>query len=792
MDHWHCLVDGQGRSGAHNMALDDALLRDAGRTGRTFLRLYRWSPACLSLGRNEPALVRYDRATIERRGIDVVRRPTGGRAVWHDDEVTYAVAAPVTVFGSLAASYAEIHTRLAAALRTLGVSAELAPARRVSGLGAGACFSAPVGGEVTVLGRKVIGSAQVRLGSAFLQHGSILLGGSQAGIDTVSRQPSAVSSATSLSEALARPVTFAEVAQAIVATWGSTIIPAVPYRPLPSASMVIAFGSPRRTAVALCSFLLAFIGCTRRAGCRGEYCGTVVFAATGEATTLLPPVTSSAVDRDVFDQIFLKLADIGPAGGTFGDSGFTPQLARSWEWNDPRTLTFHLDPRARWQDGSPVTAADVAFTFDAYTDSVVNADDRTALSHITSVAATDSLTVVFRFRDRYPEMFYDATYHMRILPAHLLRNVPRAAWQTAAFGHTPVGDGPYRLVRWTPGESLELAADSTFFLGRPHLRRLIWRFAGNLNNAVTMVLAAEADAVEVLVTPANIMKAKADSLLTLYPYAGSTYTFVRFNLRANGDPTHPHPIFADPDVRRALVLATDRPRMVQAVFGEYAKVPPGPMPQQWSWLWTADLVPTPADSAQAERLLATHGWHDSDGDGFKDHAARRLSFHLSVPSTSPSRVQYAQLLQEQLRHFGVEVVIDQVDNPTLQQLLESGKFDSALESFVTDPTPSSSVPALWGRGGATNFGHYANGVFDRMVATASAAPTRAAAQAAWATAFTTLEQDPPGIMLYALDNVAAVNRRVADVRIRPDSWWGFVRTWRIPPDQLTERDRAER
>ncbi len=540
--------------------------------------------------------------------------------------------------------------------------------------------------------------------------------------------------------------------------------------------MTPAFARPRRIATLLPALLVVLAGCRGPGGCTTEYCGTVVFAATGEPSTLLPVVSTSAVERDVHDQIFLKLAEIGPDGGTFGDSGFVPELARSWEWTDPLTLTFHLDPRARWHDGAPVTAADVAFTFDAYSDSVVGSGDRASLGHITSVAAVDSLTVVFKFRDRYPEMFYDATYHMRILPAHLLRNVPRATWQTAAFGRAPVGSGPYRFVSWTPGQSIELAADSTHFLGRPHLRRLIWRVAGNLNSAVTMVLAGEADAVEVLVTPDNIRRARADTALRLYPYAGSTYTFVRFNLRANGDRSKPHPVFADPEIRRALVLAADRPRMAQTVFGEYAKVPPGPMPQLWSWLWKTTLAPTPLDSAQAARLL--HG--------------RRLSFHLIVPSTSPTRVQYAQLLQEQYRRLGIDVVIDQVDNPTLQQQLESGKFDASLESFVTDPTPSSSVPALWGRDGPQNYGHYANDKFDALVRTAAGAPTRGAAQAAWESAFAALAQDPPGVMLYALDNVAAVNRRVADVRIQPDSWWGLVRTWRIPPDQLTERDRAGR
>jgi lipoyl(octanoyl) transferase len=232
------LIDAAGCTGPENMARDDALLHAAAVDGTAFLRLYRWSPPCLSFGRNEPALARYDRAEIERRGWDVVRRPTGGRAVWHEDEVTYAVAAPIAAFGSLQQSYCAIHERLAAALRSLGVAAQLAPKHgRSPGPGAGACFASPVGGEVTVHGRKIVGSAQVRLGTAFLQHGSILLGGSQDRIDAVSHQPSAIGSATSLSEALGRPVTFAEVVDAIVTTWAPSATSTAPYRPLPPSTV---------------------------------------------------------------------------------------------------------------------------------------------------------------------------------------------------------------------------------------------------------------------------------------------------------------------------------------------------------------------------------------------------------------------------------------------------------------------------------------------------------------------------------------------------------------------------
>src|SRR5207244_2928401 len=195
----HPSLDAAGRSGAENMAIDTALLDRANGEGLSFLRLYRFDPPCLSLGRNEPA-ARYDHTEIARRGLDVVRRPTGGRAVWHEHEVTYAVAAPIATFGGLRGAYHAIHARLAAALHTLGVAATLAPDRLTARPPdrRGSCFAAPVGGEVLVGGRKLVGSAQVCEGRAFLQHGSILLAGSQEVVRLVSREPGAGSRETTL------------------------------------------------------------------------------------------------------------------------------------------------------------------------------------------------------------------------------------------------------------------------------------------------------------------------------------------------------------------------------------------------------------------------------------------------------------------------------------------------------------------------------------------------------------------------------------------------------------------
>ena len=211
---WRLLLDLEGRPGWENMAVDQVLLERAGR-GERWLRLYRWVPHCLSFGRHEPALRRYDRDRIEARGLDVVRRPTGGRAVWHAEELTYAVAAPAAPFGGLRQAYEEIHRMLLAALRRLGVGADLAPPRAAVAVDAGSCFAAPVGGEITVGGRKLVGSAQLREGTGLLQHGSLLLEGRQTTVRDVTRNGAPADLAVPLAELAGRAPEPSRVAAAI-------------------------------------------------------------------------------------------------------------------------------------------------------------------------------------------------------------------------------------------------------------------------------------------------------------------------------------------------------------------------------------------------------------------------------------------------------------------------------------------------------------------------------------------------------------------------------------------------
>jgi lipoate-protein ligase A len=211
---WHLWLDQAPKPGYLNMAIDSTLLALAESDGVAFLRIYRWAPVCISFGRHEPALRRYDRSRIRALGVDVVRRPTGGRAVWHDDELTYAVAAPLNMLGTLRESCVRIDAMLTDALGLLGVRAAPAPPPvRAAALEAGACFDTAAGGELLVDGRKVAGSAQLRTERALLQHGSLLLGGDQSKMAAVTATQRGGPGLPATP--LGRPVRFDDAADAV-------------------------------------------------------------------------------------------------------------------------------------------------------------------------------------------------------------------------------------------------------------------------------------------------------------------------------------------------------------------------------------------------------------------------------------------------------------------------------------------------------------------------------------------------------------------------------------------------
>ncbi len=226
---WRLLVQPMPARGAWNMAVDEAIARGvAAGTSPPTLRFYAWAPPCVSLGRNQP-LAALDVERCRALGYEIVRRPTGGRAILHTDEFTYSVIAspdlPI-MQGLVLDTYLRLSRGLVAGLGRLGIAAEPAPGSARAGPNASAaCFEVPSAYELMASGRKLLGSAQSRRARVVLQHGSLPLYGDLTrliaclaldGEEERARLRLALSGhAVTVAQLLGRRVSFEEVAAAM-------------------------------------------------------------------------------------------------------------------------------------------------------------------------------------------------------------------------------------------------------------------------------------------------------------------------------------------------------------------------------------------------------------------------------------------------------------------------------------------------------------------------------------------------------------------------------------------------
>lgn len=229
MNVWRLLATPPAR-GAWNMAVDESILLHIGRgDSPPTLRLYAWTPACLSLGYAQP-FADVDAERLNARGWEVVRRVTGGRAILHTDELTYSVIAPndePRIAGTVLESYNRLAQALLLAVKSLNVPVEMKQAEQNTISPSNPiCFEVPSTYEITVNGKKLIGSAQARKKEGALQHGSLPLTGDLTRIcealvfESEAARADAASRlllrATTVESALGREVSWGEASQAYV------------------------------------------------------------------------------------------------------------------------------------------------------------------------------------------------------------------------------------------------------------------------------------------------------------------------------------------------------------------------------------------------------------------------------------------------------------------------------------------------------------------------------------------------------------------------------------------------
>jgi peptide/nickel transport system substrate-binding protein len=379
----------------------------------------------------------------------------------------------------------------------------------------------------------------------------------------------------------------------------------------------------RSPLLLLAALALAACNSPDRTAAAGEYGGTLIITPPADASSIFPPFVAEATDHWVQDQVFDRLAEINADLTTIGDKGFTPRLAQKWECApDSMSIAFSIDPRARWHDGKPVTAADVRYTFRAYTDPKAGSPNASNLMNIDSVSVRDSLTAVVWFKRRKPEQFYDVAYQLLIVPEHVYGAIPMEQLRTSPLTRTPIGSGRFRFVRWDPGTRIELVADTANYRGRAKLDRVIFTPVDAVT-ASTQILVGQADFMEAFpIDRAAALDTSKVARAIMLPTFG--YSFMAMNSYDPKSKNRPHPVLSDSRVRRALAMSVDRVAMLHNVFGDNGHLSYGPFPATVKFADTTLRVP-PYDTAAAKALLDSAGWRVGP-DGSPPPSTSRFCF----------------------------------------------------------------------------------------------------------------------------------------------------------------------
>ena len=535
-------------------------------------------------------------------------------------------------------------------------------------------------------------------------------------------------------------------------------------------------------AAALAAATLAAGGCAAPESTSGAAAaagprtgGTAVIAAAADITGLNPLIDNAdTFNQELFDALFLQLFEEQP---DFADHPptFAPELAADWEWTaDRRGLLLNLRSDVRWSDGTPLTAADVEWTWRRQIDPDIVWTHAQSKQAIESVEALDEHRLRVRFTSPATTRLAELN-EGHILPRHLWAELPPAEWRDNGgwfIDHLAVS-GPFRLAGWRPAQEIVLERNPTYYRAdRPRLDRVVFRILPERNSRLNQLLSGAVDYLPHL-PAAAAQRIVANPGTRLQSYRARQYNFICWNLRS--------PLFADAEARRALTLAIDRQALVETLWYGYAAVGSSPIPSN---VWAHhEAEPWPHDRQRARELLAARGWRPG-ADGVLERQGRRFSFELLTNADNRVRADAAAMIQEDLRRIGVEARPRQLEHNALVGLAFAHDFDAVILAIDID----TSLDLSYGFhsesiDGGLNFGGYSNPELDRLLEQARAATEPNELGQLLGLVQETLHREQPLTFLWEPQRLNGVSRRLQGVRPNPlSSLFGLEEWWLEPAE----------
>ena len=456
--------------------------------------------------------------------------------------------------------------------------------------------------------------------------------------------------------------------------------------------------------------------------------------------TLDPRQASDEVSQRVSELIFSPLMILGP------DLKPAPHLATRLDNPDPLTYIAHLRRGVRFHDGHELTAADVVYTFGAFTDPTYVSPFKGAFTSLQSVTALDDYTVQFRLKTPFAAF-----------PAQLVLQPPVVpAGSGDALRAFPVGTGPYRFVEYATDDHVTLSAFEGYFDGLPNNAGLVLKVVPDDTMRGLELRRGSLDVVVNDLPPDIVHQLRREDDLQSATSPGLDFSYLGINFR--------DPILADRRVRQAIGYAIDRQAIVDYLRRGLARLATGLVPSQ-AWAYEPDVEQFAYDPAKARALLDEAGYRDPDGDGPRP----RLQLSLICSTNEETRLQSA-IIQDNLKRVGIDLDVRSYEFATFYQDVLSGRFQLFSLQWVggalVDPDilrrvyHSSQVPPA-----GFNRGYYRNPEVDRLLDDAAAATSDEERRRLYGEVQRRVAQDAVYIPVWNKVNVVVAQRSLVGLHV---------------------------
>lgn len=540
----------------------------------------------------------------------------------------------------------------------------------------------------------------------------------------------------------------------------------------------IAYSIYRFIGVLIFSFFLIFVSCSRQ----DDNSGRIVIGITADAETINPLYSFSVNEANINELLFLSLVKHN-WNNEKGDIESEPMLAESWNWNDDSlSITISLRDDVEWSDGKKVTADDVVFSFDIYSDPDVQSyvygafenfytdkENHVLVDKTFEILSPYKLVVKFKPGSN-PSLF---NIDFPIIPKHIFEKIDRKAINNSQVNSNPVTNGPFRLKKWVRNQYIILEKNPKSFLTKDEtINELVFKIVPEYNSRLSQLKTGEIDVMESIKTD-DIEDIKKFESITIENVKGRTYDYIgwsnidreEYNLNKK---IKPNSLFGSGKVRMALTHAINRNEILKSYLKNNGSLCVGPVSPIFKKAINTSIQPYEYNPARAKNLLEEEGWKDSNHDGTLDKGKQKFEFTLTIPSGNPRRSYAATVVKQNLNEIGINVNIESIELGTFINKLSTRAIDTWMAGWVT-PLPID-LGISWHSDLETtpfNYAGYQNKEVDAILDEIKKSRNENQKNILLKKIQEILHRDEPSTLLYWVDNIVAFNNSIEGMNINP-------------------------